>query len=305
MKKVLLFCAAFLASGAALRAQVANNTSLVGTVLDPSGSVVLSATVTAVEEATKTKSMATTNAQGYYAISFIKPGTYDITVVAQGFSKMTKTGIVVPVNQAVRTDFSLSVGSTDATVLVTAASTPPLSTDDATLGETFSTDSVDNLPVPGHNAMDMATMASNVYIGSGTDYTGNPPGEEIQGAGQRGINNSISLDGVLIMNDLITTTPAHPASDMIDQVQMQSGNYPAQYGGYLGVHVNMVSRGGANRLHGSAYDYVENTALNAYPFVKPLIADGSVGPEPILHSNQFGGAVGGPVYIPKRLLERP
>ncbi|HTX77032.1 MAG TPA: TonB-dependent receptor [Terracidiphilus sp.] len=297
MKKILLVCAALLVSSAALRAQVANNTSLVGNVLDPSGSVVPGATVTAVEEATRVKSTVTTNAQGYYAVTFIQPGTYDITVTAQGFTTMTKTGVIVPIDQAVRTDFSLAVGSTASTVMVT-ASTPPMSTDDATLGETFSTRAVENLPVPGHNAMDLAAQASNVFIGPKTSYSGNPPGEDLDGAGQREIQNSISLDGVSILNDLITTTPAHPASDAVAEVQMQSGNYPAQYGGYLGVHVNMVTKSGTNQLHGSAYDYVENTALNAYPFVKP-ISNGAVGPEPVLHQNQWGGTVGGPVYIPK------
>ncbi len=293
MKRLLILCAVLGASACAMRAQVANNTSLVGTVLDQSSSAVAGATVTAVEESTKVKSTVKTNSQGYYAVTFIQPGTYDITVLAQGFKKITQTGVAVPVDRAVRTDFSLAVGSEDATVVVT-ATTPPLSTDDATLGETFAQHSVDNLPVSGHNAMDMATMASNVYVGSKTSYQGNPPGEDIQGAGQREINNSITLDGISIMNDLITTTAAHPASDMTSEVQMQSGNYPAQYGGYLGVHVNMVSKSGGNALHGSAYDYIENTEMDAYPFTA---TPGSR--KPVLHSNQFGGTVGGPVYFPK------
>ncbi len=293
MRKGLLFPLAILLSATCMQAQVANNTSLVGTVMDPSNSVINDCQVVAVETSTKVKSTARTNDQGYYAITFILPGTYDITVTKQGFKKLTKTGVVVPVNQAVRTDFSMEVGSIESTVTVT-ADTPPLATDDATLGETFAQQSVENLPVAGHNAMDVATMASNVYIGSGTSYQGNPPGEEIVGAGQRGINNSISLDGVLVMNDLISTTPAHPADDMISQVQMQSGNYPAQYGGYLGVHVNMISKNGTNNLHGSAYEYVENTAMNAYPFIAKA---GSA--KPVLHLNQYGGTVGGPVYIPK------
>jgi hypothetical protein len=276
-----------------MQAQVANNTSLVGTVSDASGSAISDGQVEAVEANTKVKSTVRSNEQGYYAVTFILPGTYDITVTKEGFKKLTKTGVVVPVNQAVRTDFSLQIGSTESTVTVT-ADTPPLATDDATLGETFAQRAVEDLPVSGHNAMDVSTMSSNVYVGSGTSYQGNPPGEEIVGAGQRGINNSISLDGVLVMNDLITTTPAHPADDMISQVQMQSGNYPAQYGGYLGVHINMVTKNGTNDLHGSAYDYVENTAFNAYPFIAKA---GST--KPVLHLNQFGGTVGGPVYFPK------
>ena len=293
MKKVFVCSLVILLSPLFMRSQVANNTSLVGTVLDPSGSPINASQVTAVEESTKVKSIVTTNGEGYYAITFILPGTYDITVEEQGFKKVTKTGVVVPVDEAVRTDFSLPVGSVDTSITVS-ANTPPLSTDDATLGETYGQREVEDLPLSGHNALEVAAFSSNVYIGSKTSYQGNPPGEDLEGAGQREIQNSLSLDGVSIMNNLITTTPDHPAGDMISATQMQSGNYSAQYGSYLGLHVNLVSKNGTNDLHGAAYDYVENTAFDAYPFTA-----NSAKPKPVLHFNQFGGDLGGPVYIPK------
>jgi hypothetical protein len=276
-----------------LPAQIANNTSLVGTALDSSGAPVAGVKVEAVEESTKVTYTATTNNNGYYSITFINPGTYDITVQQTGFKTETKTGIPLPVDQAVRTDFSLAVGSTTDTVSVT-ASTPPLSTDDATLGETFGTRMVEDLPLNGHNAMEVAALSSNVQIGSKTSYTGIPPGEDFQGAGQREIQNSLTLDGVSIMNNLITTAPARPSSDAISEVQMQSGNYPAQYGSYLGIHINLVSKNGTNDLHGTAYDYVENTIFNAKAFLSTPTAK-----KQVLHYNQYGFGVGGPVYVPK------
>jgi hypothetical protein len=286
-------CLGLAVFGASLPAQIANNTSLVGTALDTSGAAVAGAKVDAVEESTKVSYSTTTNASGYYAITFIKPGTYDITVRDTGFKTETKTGIPVPVDQAVRTDFALSVGSTTDTVSVS-ASTPPLSTDDATLGETFGTRMVEDLPLNGHNAMEVAALSSNVQIGSKTTFTGVPPGEDFQGAGQREIQNSLTLDGVSIMNNLITVAAARPSSDTISEVQMQSGNYPAQYGSYLGIHINLVSKSGTNDLHGAVYDYVENTVFNAKAF---LLSPSSK--KPILNYNQYGFAVGGPVYIPK------
>ena len=234
-----------------------------------------------------------TNESGYYAITFIKAGTYDITVRQTGFKAETKTGIPVPNDQAVRTDFALTVGSTTDTVSVS-ASTPPLSTDDATLGETFNTKMVEDLPINGHNALEIAALSSNVRIGSASSYTGIPPGEDFQGAGQREIQNSLTLDGVSIMNNLITTAPARPSSDVISEVQMQSGNYPAQYGAYLGIHINLVSKNGTNDLHGSVYDYVENTIFNAKPFLATPAST-----KPPLHYNQYGFALGGPVEIPR------
>jgi hypothetical protein len=289
----LCICLGLAAFGVSLPAQIANNTSLVGTALDSSGSAVAGAKVDAVEESTKVSYSATTNASGYYSITFIKPGTYDITLQQTGFKTETKTGIPVPTDQAVRTDFSLSVGSTTDTVSVT-ASTPPLSTDDATLGETFGTRMVEDLPLNGHNAMEVAALSSNVQVGSKTTFTGVPPGEDFQGAGQREIQNSLTLDGVSIMNNLITVAAARPSGDVISEVQMQSGNYPAQYGSYLGIHINLVSKSGTNDLHGSVYDYVENTVFNAKAF---LLSPASK--KPILNYNQYGFAVGGPVYVPK------
>ena len=293
MKKALLCCLISLLSPLLVRAQIANNTSLVGTILDPSSRPVAGAHVVATEEQTKVTSEATSNGEGYYAITFILPGTYDITVEQAGFKKIVKTGVTVAIDLAVRTDFSLSVGSEGTTVTVSAR-TPPLSTDDSTLSETFPQQTVEELPVATHNALDVAAVSSNVYIGAKTSYQGNPPGEDIEGAGQREIQNSISLDGVSIMNNLISTTPDHPAADMVSAVQVQSGNYSAQYGSYLGLHVNMVSKNGTNDLHGAAYDYVENTALNAFPFTASSTAK-----KPVLHYNQYGFNLGGPVYIPK------
>jgi hypothetical protein len=286
-------CLGLAAFGVNLPAQIANNTSLVGTALDSGGATLAGAKVAAVEEGTKVTYNVTTNANGYYSITFIKPGTYDITIRQDGFKTQTKTGIPVPVDQAVRTDFALSVGSTTDTVSVS-ASTPPLSTDDATLGETFGTRMVEDLPLNGHNAMEVAALSSNVVIGSKTSYTGVPPGEDFQGAGQREIQNSLTLDGVSIMNNLITTAPARPGSDAISEVQMQSGNYPAQYGSYLGIHINLVSKSGTNDIHGSVYDYIENTVFNAKAFLSTPTT-----PKQILHYNQYGFAVGGPVFIPK------
>jgi hypothetical protein len=133
MKKALVCSLILLLSPLFINAQISNNTSLVGTVLDPTGGAVSGAKVTAVEQATKVRYSATTNGDGYYAITFIKSGTYDITVEQTGFKRAITIGVPVAVDVAVRTDFNLSVGSVAEEVTVS-ASTPPISTDDANLG---------------------------------------------------------------------------------------------------------------------------------------------------------------------------
>ena len=275
------------------RAQVANNTALVGNVVDASGRAVVGAKVTAFNEETKVVYPGNTNGDGYYSIGFIVPGTYDVSVDSPGFVAIKKTGQTVEVDAVVRTDFKLQVGSDTTSISVT-ASAPPIATDDSTLGETFDTKTVDSLPLLGHNALEAAATASNVTIGPSSSYYGVPPGEDFVGAGQREIQNSLNLDGVTIMNSLISLAPARPSTDMIAEVQMQSGNYSAQYGSYLGLHINLVSKSGTDNLHGAAYDYVQNTALNAAYF-----QPGAGNKAQNQNYNQYGFDVGGPVYIPK------
>jgi hypothetical protein len=292
-KALLRICLMSLLCLSEASAQVANNTSLVGTVVDASGSSISDAQVTATEEATQVKYTAVTNGSGYYAITFIKSGVYDVVVEKTGFKKGATIGVPVAIDLAVRTDFNLKIGSASEVVTIT-ASTPPLSTDDANLGETFATKQVEDLPVQGHNALEVAALASNVIIGSKTNYSGNPPGVDFIGSGQRETQNELTLDGVSIMNNLGNVTPARPSTDMISEVQMQSGNYPAQYGAYLGVHVNMVSKAGTNDYHGVVYDYIKNTALNAHNFF-----DTATTKKAPLNYNQWGFTLGGPVLIPK------
>jgi hypothetical protein len=294
VKKTLVFGLVLLLSPVFLLAQIANTTSLVGTVLDSTGSAVSGAKVTAVEQSTKLQFTATTNDSGYYAITFIQGGTYDITVEQTGFGKVTTTGIPVTLNLSVRTDFNLKIGTASDVVTVLSASTPPLSTDDASLGETFPPKQVEDLPIQGHNSLAIATLSSNVIVGPKTNYSGNPPGIDFIGAGQRETQNELTLDGVSIMNNLGNVAPARPSTDMVSEVQMQSGNYTAQYGAYLGVHVNLVSKAGTNQYHGVAYDYIKNTVFNAHNFF-----DTATTKKAPLNYNQWGFALGGPVIIPK------
>jgi len=295
LKRVLLYCLALLATPMALMAQVANNTSLVGTVVDPSGQVVVGAHVTGVNQATKVSYTGDTNAEGYYSIPYVAPGTYDVTVEMQGFQKSVTSGVLVTINLAVRTDVTLTVGSTSSSVTVS-AETAALSTDDAVLGETIDQGKVENLPMNGRHALDLAATASNIQVnngGSNNPFIGNPPGASAIGAGTRAVNNSLTLDGITIMNNLGSTSSVSPNPDALSAVQTQNGNYTAQYGNYMGVHIDMVTKSGTNQIHGTVYDYIQNDAMNAKAW---LTAPG--GAKSVLRYNQFGGVVSGPIVIP-------
>ncbi|RXH55530.1 TonB-dependent receptor [Granulicella sibirica] len=291
MKKIIL-CCLMLLSAFAGHAQVANNTSLVGTVTDPSGAVVAGAKVIGINRETKVEYPATTNAEGYYSIPFINPGTYDVVVDKDGFRKVTTSGVVVTLNLSVRTDVAVTVGSATDTVTVS-AETPALSTDDAVIGETLSAKTVENLPMNTRRVMELAATASNIIVGPKTSYTGVPPGANFIGAGTREVTNSLTLDGITIMNSLISSSPVTPNPDAVAAVQTQNGNYTAQYGAYMGVHINVDTKSGTNKLHGTVYDYVQNDFFNAKPFTAL-----STSRTPVLRFNQFGAEVGGPIVIP-------
>jgi hypothetical protein len=288
VKQSLFLCGLLLLlCSSPLNAQIANNTALVGTITDQSGNVVPNAKVTATNVDTKVEYTAATNPEGYYSIQYVNPGTYDVAVEATGFATITVHGVIVTINISVRTDATLKVGSTVSEVSVS-ANTPAISTDDALLGETIESERVHDLPLNGRQAIFLAATTSNIVI-SGTALTGVPPGNRASGAGTRNVSNSITLDGISVVNNLTSTVALTPNPDALESVQTQNGNYTAQYGDYLGVHINMVTRTGGNQFHGTAYDYLQNDALNSKPFGAGTVRKNQV------RFNQFGGIVTGPI----------
>lgn len=292
MKKQMIYLA-MVCAPALVGAQVSNNTELVGTITDRTGGVLAGAVVTGTNTATKVQYIGKTNAEGYYSIPFVQPGTYDIVITQNGFEKTSVKGVVVTLNLAVRTDASLAVGSSADVVTVT-AETPALSTDDALVGETLNASQVANLPLAGRRVLELAATDPSVIVGPKTSYTGTPPGADFIGAGTREVTNSLTLDGITIMNSLISNSPVTPIPDAVAAVQTQTGNYTAQYGAYMGVHINADTKSGTNQLHGTAYDYVQNDFFNAKSWTTASTAR-----TPVLRFNQFGGEMGGPIFVPR------
>jgi hypothetical protein len=282
-----------LLTSSVLFGQLASNTSLVGNVTDAAGAAVAGAQVTAVNQGTSETLSATTTDAGYYEFQFLKAGVYTVSIQKQGFSTATTKDISLSANQTIRTDVALKVGSVDTKLEVT-ADIPPIKTDDASVNEVLSTKQTVDLPTPSRNVMRLAITTPGVIPGFKSP-TGNPGGGEgYIGAGTREIMNSVSLDGVSIMNNLITTTTLRPNADAVQEVQIQTGTYPAQYGGYLGVQLNMVTKSGTNEYHGSVYEFLRNQTLDAKPF---FLRQGA--PKAPFRQNQFGLAITGPLSIPK------
>jgi hypothetical protein len=245
-------------------AQLATQTALVGTVTDQSGSVLPGATITAVNVATQDKYEAVTNAEGRYNIQFVRIGTYEIRITLAGFQTSVATGVSVTTNQIARTDAVLRIGEVAESVTV-AATALLLATDSASVKQTISERAVEDLPLTGRS-----------------------------GAGQRSIQNSLSMDGINTAANLLTSTTMRPIVDGVTEVEVQTGSTSAEYGSYLGVYINVVTKSGTNDLRGSVYEFLRNDALNARGYFE----NRGIPANP-LRFNQFGTVVGGPVVLPK------
>jgi Carboxypeptidase regulatory-like domain/TonB dependent receptor len=284
--------AALLLSPALLLAQIATTTSLVGTVTDASAKTVVGAKVTAVNTGTLDTYTTVTNEQGYYRIEFIRTGSYKITIEQPGFQKIEKTNVEVAINQVVRNDFTLAVGTVTQSVTIEATASA-IKTDDASVSELLSTRAVADLPLNGRNPLRLAVTTPGVVFGLKAT-NGTPPGEGFIGAGTREIQNSVSLDGISIVENLITKTPTRPMVEAVQEVEIQTGTYSAQYGSYMGVHMNVVTKSGTNAIHGNLVEFLRNDKLDARPYFLAPTADKSP-----LRQNQFGVEFDGPVVIPR------
>ena len=277
---------ALLLSAPAL-AQLASQTGLVGTVTDSGGGVLPGATVTAVNLGTQATLTGITNEAGVYQFNAVPLGRYEITVTLQGFQTFKATNINVGGNQVVRQDAVLSVGDLSETVTVEASNTT-IQTDRAAVSQTVEARAVTDLPASGRNVWQMAATTPGVLRGNTTDI-----GLSFRGAGQREIQNSLTMDGINATSNLLAMTSMRPMADAVQEVAVQTGSTSAEYGSYLGVHVNVVTKAGTNAFHGALFEYFQDDALESRGYF-----DNPNLPEPPKRSNQFGAQFDGPVIIP-------
>jgi hypothetical protein len=291
MKSVLRRMPLFLALGLFLTgnawAQLASQTALVGTVTDSGGAVLPGATVVAVNAGTKDTYETTTNSEGYYNIQFVRPGQYEITVSVPNFQTFKATGVEVATNQVVRTNASLQVGGINESVNVE-ASAQVLDTDRATISETISERAIVDLPLAGRNVWNLASITPGVLSGNSSDI-----GLSFRGAGQREIQNSLSLDGINSSSNLLAATSMRPISEAVTEIQVQTGSTSAEYGSYLGVHINVVTKSGTNDLHGALFGFFQDDALDARGYTENRAL-----PANPRSREQFGAQVDGPLVIP-------
>ena len=266
--------------------------SLNGTVVDSSGNAVSGAKVSVENVATGFSKATSSAATGNYSFSTLPVGTYRLTIAAEGFGTYVQSGIVLTVNQVATQNVTLNVGSVSQKVNV--FSTAPLvTTSSATVGELVNKQQVVDLPLNGREVQTL------LFLGAGTrnttsDYCafgcigGVFPGEQyakINGTGSTGV--AYLMDGADFNDLLLNTNLPFPNPDAIQEFNTQTSNMTAEYGNAVGGVVSVVTKSGTNQIHGDAFEFIRNGALNAKNYFAPT-AD-------TLKRNQFGFTLGGPI----------
>ena len=273
--------------------------AVVGTVTDPSGAVVAGATVEVAEIQTGIITEVKTDAAGFYRALHLQFGTYRVTITAPGFRKTVLESISVTVSNTTRADAQLQTGEVRETVDVTEV--PPLvDTEQARLAGTVDSQEVQNLPLNGRQVYQLVSLEPGVTATNAPVVSNVPSptssvtfdfGYIANGATPRG--NNFVLDGNSNNNEWLGGTPLiFPSLDAIQEVQVQTLNFSAEYGRNNGTIVNVVTKAGTNDFHGDVFYSGRNTALNARNYFDTL-------EKAPLQQNQFGATLGGPILHDK------
>jgi len=289
-----LFVGLVLAAGLGSHAWAQFTTArLGGTVLDPAGLALAGATVTAQDELTSYKKDTTTNSSGECSFPVLPVGTYQVTVTAAGFVPYTQKGIALQVDKSVTLPVRMKLGSVAQQITVSADASM-VTTDSATVGQLIAQKEVAELPLNGRYAQQL------VFLVPGTDNVtanycaancegGIFPSEQyakINGASANGV--SYQVDGADFNDTYINTNLPFPNPDAIQELNLVTDNMSAIYGDAIGGVVNVTLKSGTNSIHGDAFEFIGNSALDAANYFS------TTGVSP-LKQNQFGGDIGGPV----------
>ncbi|MGD0479698.1 MAG: TonB-dependent receptor [Terracidiphilus sp.] len=267
-----------------------------GAVTDASGAVIPGATVKIINVSTNVETTITTNATGDYSASGLNPGIYRVEVSAKGFKNEVQNGIVLEVDGNPKASFKLQIGAASETVTVTGESTV-MQTQTSSLGQTVDEEQLSDLPLSGsagtgHSAYSLLQLSAGV-----TQQTGEG-GYALDNArlnGGRPRMDDYLIDGTSTEQPTFGGPDANPSVDSVQELRVQTNNFAAEYGKVSGGVIELTTKSGTNKFHGSAYEYYQTSKLDANSYFSNL--DGI--PIQPSHFDEFGGTVGGPVLKSK------
>ena len=263
--------------------------SITGTVQDTSGAVVPDAQVTLLNTDQGTTLQTKTNANGLYTFSPVRIGHYSITVTAKGFAKTTQQNLMVNVSQSLMVNVQLRLGAATETVEVTTAP-PLLQTEDASVGQVVSQQTINDMPLNGRNFTFLAQLGAGAQTPQ-ADTRGNAASGAFSANGLRPAQNNYLLDGIDNNSNAVdflngTNYVILPPVDAISEIKVQTGQFSAELGRSAGAVLNATIKSGTNSLHGDVWEFFRNDKLDAADWFEQS-GKGE------LRLNQFGGTVGG------------
>lgn len=297
MRHLRLFSYVLIA--ASLSLAQAPTAQITGIITDASGAVVPDAQLELNNTANGAHYEVQSNGSGNYSFVNLPVGGYTLSVRKQGFSTVTRENVTLVVSQVARIDFSLALGSTNQTVEIRDTA-PLLESSTASLGQLIESRVVSDLPLNGRNFLQLAKLSTGVFEPKQGDR-GTAGGSFIAN-GVRAQFNNFLLDGVdnnakIVDQQNSSPVVIQPSVDAIQEFRVETNNYSAEYGYSAGAVVNAVVKSGTNGLHGTAFEYVRNSALDARNYFAAPTQ-----PTPTLQQHQFGGTAGGPLVRNKAFL---
>lgn len=272
--------------------------SILGTVTDAAGGLVQGAKVSMKSEDTGLLTSTSTDEHGVYRFSPVKIGNYTVSAEQTGFTRVVRPHITVEIQRQMRVDFALQPGAVEQSIEVTAP-TPTLQTENASVGQVVESRQIQDLPLNGRNYIFLAQLAAGVSFGQ-KDSRGEDSNGRFSANGTRATQNNYLLDGIdnnssIISRqngkDFVVLTPV----DAVAEFKIQTNNYSAEFGRSAGAVMNATVKSGANSLHGDAWEFLRNNALDANDFFQNAAGK----PIPEYRRNQFGFTQGGPIFLPK------
>jgi hypothetical protein len=301
---LLLIIAIAILIGSPIASIAAADGSLSGTVKDPTGAVVPGAKVKASEASSHLEYIAASDEAGIYSFPALPAGRYDLTIEASGFKSETKSEVAVYGGAPVQLDVELSLAQRNETVTVESRETSEevrVDTVSTHLGEMLTGSQMTDLPLNGRSYTDLlpiqtgvapvTTLTANSVIMAGVTGTLSPSGDLNPGNlsidGQREASNGFLLNGIDVQEHMNGGTSIVANLDSVNEMNVLTSNFSPEYGNYNGGMVNVITKSGGDTFHGSGFEFLRNTALDARGYFDPT--------RPEFSQNQFGGTFGGPI----------
>lgn len=265
-----------------------------GTVTDQQRSSVPGATVIVTNEATQVSKTTTTSDEGYFEVLDLPIGTYTVTVEHQGFIKYETSDNKLLINQSLKFEITLKIGTPTQTVTVESQATQ-VETENPTLGQSVTSRPIVDLPLDGRNVLNLALLQPGVSetnseaqtLGEGSFNVAGGRADSVTYLLDGGLNNEIQGNGIVL----------NPNPDTIAEFRILTSDYTAEYGRNGGGIISFVTKSGTNQIHGSAFEFARNTDFNANSFFNKIATPTPL-PRDDLKRHQFGGTFGGPITIP-------